>query len=325
MADNNLEDLDAPTSIDPYAILGIPNTATDAEVRSAYRKLALKLHPDKAAPAERDNAHKAFQDLAFAYAILSDERRRKRYDITGNTSESLDLDDDFNWSDFFRTQYSELVTAEKIAEFERTYKRSDEERKDVLEAYRKGKGSLDKIFEHVVLSNPLDDEGRFRSYIDEAIKGGEVKALKAYTDESEKCRQRRQKGALKEKEEAEAHTKDLGVSENKTRKGGKKSKGKTEDITDLALLIQQRNEQRRGNFLDGLLEKYGGNSRTKGTKRGSAAVLDEPGEEAFAEMASRKKSRIAEEEVGEDADEEKESSTRKPKSSRNRAAKKGRA
>lgn len=296
MVKDKLEDLEPPTSIDPYATLGVPNTATAAEIRSAYKKLALRLHPDKAAAVDRASAHKAFQDLAFAYAVLSDERRRKRYDATGNTSETLEIDDDnFNWGDYFRTQYSEFVTAEKINEFQRSYKESEEERRDVLEAYRRGRGSLDGVFENVVLSNPLDDEDRFRAYIDKAIKLGEVETFQAYTKEPEKARQRRQRKAEKERQEAEAHAEEIGLSQDKTKKGSNNAKKEPGDITNLASLIQQRNEQRRNNFLDDLLDKYGDEATKKGSKRGKAPILDGPSEEAFAEMGQRKKRRVVEE------------------------------
>ena len=280
--------MEPPTGIDPYTILQVPITASTSEIRSAYRKLALRLHPDKAAPADRETANKSFQDLAFAYAVLGDERRRNRYDATGNIGETLDLNDDgFDWGDFFRTQYAELVTAEKIAEFHQTYKGSAEERQDVLDAYRKGHGNLDYIFEHVVLSNPLDDEDRFRQYIDEAIQHKEIVSLKAYAQESIKTRQRRHGKAKKEKEEAETYTKAHAKNETKSKS---KSKAGSTDMNDLALQIQQRNEQRRDTFLDGLLEKYGGKGKKLGTS--DLATLDEPDEEAFAEMGRRKKRKL---------------------------------
>jgi hypothetical protein len=83
---------------------------------------ALTFVSDKATPDNKDAANKKFQEIAFAYAILSDERRRKRYDTTGNTSESLDLDDDdFNWTDFFREQYAAVVTAEALDRIKKDY------------------------------------------------------------------------------------------------------------------------------------------------------------------------------------------------------------
>lgn len=60
-----------------YEILGVPNKATSDEIRKAYRKLAVKLHPDKGG----DQAK--FQELQHAYEILSDESKRKIYDQYG--------------------------------------------------------------------------------------------------------------------------------------------------------------------------------------------------------------------------------------------------
>ena len=129
LKDEDIEVDEAPTTIDPYAVLAIQYDATEDQIKSAYRKAALKHHPDKAAPSDREAAHTKFQEVAFAYAILSDEKRRKRYDTTGNTSESLDLeDDDFDWTTFYREQFQSLVTEETINNFAQGYKGSDEER-----------------------------------------------------------------------------------------------------------------------------------------------------------------------------------------------------
>lgn len=60
---------------DPYDILGVPRTASQADVKSAYRKLAKKYHPDA-----NPGHEKMFQNIAGAYHILGDEKRRKQYD-----------------------------------------------------------------------------------------------------------------------------------------------------------------------------------------------------------------------------------------------------
>ena len=66
------------THKNPYDLLGVKKTATDKEIRSAYRKLAKKLHPDvnpdDAASAER------FKEVTAAYNLLSNEELRKQYD-----------------------------------------------------------------------------------------------------------------------------------------------------------------------------------------------------------------------------------------------------
>jgi len=62
---------------DYYRILGLQPTATTTEVRSAYRKKASALHPDRN-PSER--AHAAFQEVQEAYEVLSDADKRKAFD-----------------------------------------------------------------------------------------------------------------------------------------------------------------------------------------------------------------------------------------------------
>ena len=64
--------------VDPYRVLGIdpkPNL-TDAEIKKAYRKLALKLHPDKRKDSERERAQQEFDQLQKAYDILLDPEAR---------------------------------------------------------------------------------------------------------------------------------------------------------------------------------------------------------------------------------------------------------
>ena len=62
---------------DHYRILGVPPAATLTQVKSAYRKKASELHPDRNPSAQ---AHGEFQDVQEAYELLSDQARRKDYD-----------------------------------------------------------------------------------------------------------------------------------------------------------------------------------------------------------------------------------------------------
>jgi len=65
---------------DYYQILGVPRSATDDELKKAYRKLALKFHPDKNKAKE---AEEKFKEIGEAYDVLSDKRKRQIYDQTG--------------------------------------------------------------------------------------------------------------------------------------------------------------------------------------------------------------------------------------------------
>lgn len=68
-------------SKDYYQVLGVSRSASDAEVKKAYRKLAAKLHPDR--NPEDPKATKKFQELNLAYQVLSDPEERRKYDQLG--------------------------------------------------------------------------------------------------------------------------------------------------------------------------------------------------------------------------------------------------
>ncbi|KAL4910053.1 hypothetical protein BDW74DRAFT_144330 [Aspergillus multicolor] len=276
-----------PAETDLYQILGVKEDASPDQIKSAYRKLALKHHPDKAPADAREEANQQFQKIAFAYAILSDTRKRQRFDLTGSTAEAVDLDDDFDWVDFYREQFSTAIDANVLARFKNEYQGSEEEINDVLTAYENYEGDLDRVYESVMLSNVLDDDNRFRAIIDKAIEDEKVVEYKNYTDEPEKKRQQRLKRAQKEAKEAEKLAKKLekqkeaGSAKAGARKG---NKGGAMDTNDLAALIQQRQASRAESFFDQLEAKY----NTSGKKR---VATDEPPDEAFEATAARRSSK----------------------------------
>ncbi|KAM9333119.1 dnaJ homolog subfamily B member 6b isoform 3-T4 [Pholidichthys leucotaenia] len=68
--------------VDYYHILGVQKNATQEDIKKAYRKRALKWHPDKN-PDNKDEAEKKFKELSEAYEVLSDEKKRNIYDRYG--------------------------------------------------------------------------------------------------------------------------------------------------------------------------------------------------------------------------------------------------
>lgn len=68
---------------DYYAILGVPKNASQEEIKKAYRKLAMKYHPDR--NKGNKEAEEKFKEINEAYAVLSDPEKRKMYDLYGST------------------------------------------------------------------------------------------------------------------------------------------------------------------------------------------------------------------------------------------------
>ncbi|KAF7906625.1 hypothetical protein EAF00_000904 [Botryotinia globosa] len=107
---------------DYYAVLGVPSTATQQQIRNAYKKAALKTHPDRVASdsPERAERTRKFQQINDAYYTLSEPTRRRDYDAartyhgfgSGASTASTSMDDDeeipdpsagpggFPWSSF---------------------------------------------------------------------------------------------------------------------------------------------------------------------------------------------------------------------------------
>src|ERR1700704_2729368 len=71
-----------------YAVLGVPRTATDKDIKSAYRKLARKHHPD-VNPGDK-KSESLFKEIGEAYSVLSDADKRKKYDRWGHDWEKIE-------------------------------------------------------------------------------------------------------------------------------------------------------------------------------------------------------------------------------------------
>lgn len=87
---------------DYYEILGVDRNATPEEIKKAYRRLALKYHPDRNPSKE---AEEKFKEISEAYAVLSDPEKRRQYDLYGHAG----IEGHYTYEDLFRNvDFSEI-------------------------------------------------------------------------------------------------------------------------------------------------------------------------------------------------------------------------
>ncbi|GBB86524.1 hypothetical protein RclHR1_12950005 [Rhizophagus clarus] len=267
---------------DLYSLFSLTEKATPAEIKRAYYKLALQYHPDKqlsSTTEEREEKTKKFQALGFAYSILSDPKKREKYDRTGETADLPGIEDlgKDGWDTFFKELWSGIVNAKSIEEFKNKYQGTEEERKDLIEAYNNFKGDMDKIMASVPGSS-ADDEPRFCEVLKEAIKSKEIRSYKKFIETSNTLSMdRRKKEAEREAKEAAKMAEKVGLDN--------KLLGSNEGEEELKQIIVMKQKKRMSTLIESLEAKYGGNeskkAKTTGKGRKNKKMIEEPTEEEF--------------------------------------------
>ena len=92
---------------DYYQILGVPRNASDAEIKRAYRKLAMQYHPDRN-PGKEKWANDKFKEINEAYGVLGDPEKRKQYDQFGTVG---------NIGDVFRSPFTRGTFEDMMQDF----------------------------------------------------------------------------------------------------------------------------------------------------------------------------------------------------------------
>jgi curved DNA-binding protein len=103
---------------DYYKILGVDKKATDEDIKRAFRKLAMKFHPDRN-PGSKE-AEEKFKQLNEAYEVLSDKQKRARYDQLGDSYRNWQQTGgagNFNWEDWFPSRSPGGATRVEVGDF----------------------------------------------------------------------------------------------------------------------------------------------------------------------------------------------------------------
>lgn len=238
-----------------YEALSVAKTAKSGEIRKAYHKLSLKVHPDRVEDSEKAEATKKFQVLGKLYDVLVNEEKRTLYDEQGIVEDDDDiLTQDRNWVEYWRLLFNK-VTIDDIKAYEKNYKGSEQELEDLKSAYMECEGDMDQILDNVLCST-IDDEPRFHDLIKDWIKSAEVPSFPAFQKETTKRRQKRKHAYEKEAQEAAQAREELNA-----------------DGSDLTALIQARQQSRAReaeNFFDSLAEKYAPKAKKMKTTKATA-------------------------------------------------------
>lgn len=185
-----------------YSILLLNNDASSQEIKAAYRKLALKFHPDRN---PSPDAGTKFQKIGKAYEVLSNPERRSLYDSTGSCE---DLVESRDWTEYFKTLYSK-VSSESIDEFKAAYVASAEELEDILASYVIHEGDILNVIDDIFFTTSKDIE-RLQEIIKRCIRKQIVPSFPKFEKGPEKkALLRKRKMEEKEANETQAITSDL--------------------------------------------------------------------------------------------------------------------
>jgi DnaJ homolog subfamily C member 9 len=175
--------------------------------------------------------------------------------VIDGEDEFFDPNSNRDWEAHWRTMFKK-ISAEDIKCFFDKYKDSDEERKDLANAYEKHKGNMNLILEEMFSDDLTKDETRFKKIIEEMVEKENLPRYDEFFNESKRKASKRKARYEQEAKEAEQLKKEMGIDESQ------------ESLRN-AILARQKKD----NFIDKLEQKYAKkskstvNAKTKTKKR----------------------------------------------------------
>ncbi|KAF8821288.1 DnaJ domain-containing protein [Cardiosporidium cionae] len=157
-----------------YLILGIESTASHAEIHKAFRVRALKIHPDK--NPDNESATQMFQQLQTAYSVLKDPKKRQQYDLYGCEDEETAMF--MQAFDHYRMLFPQL-DPDDIEAFASSYRKSEDEKHDLIEFYERFGGDVSDILKWIPLSEASDID-RYLNIINALIKEKRLEKTELY-------------------------------------------------------------------------------------------------------------------------------------------------
>lgn len=183
---------------DFYEVLSVNINATEKEIKKAYHKLSLLVHPDRVDESQKEIATEKFKVLGKIHSILQDSNSRKIYDDCGDFDEE---DSAFNWKEYWFAMFKKIELKD-IQNYEMEYIGSETEIRDIKRAYESTKGNMGIMLEMIPFSN-CDSEPKIIEIVRKMVDAGEVPEYKAFFNESKVKKMRRRKKWDAEKKEAE--------------------------------------------------------------------------------------------------------------------------